>query len=95
MPSNYRNPYTSYYWMLNPYRGNEHINSPYLYDQDRMDDMISEMYFPQLVVAGSKKDIAQQYGFGKAYENTYYLDDGSIYKRQDRAHFLPIPFRRP
>lgn len=92
MPSNYINPYISYYWMLNPYRNNRYVSSPYLYDQDRMDDMISEMYFPELVVAGSKKDIAQQYGFGKAYENTYYQDNGSVYKRQDRAHFLPIPF---
>ena len=91
MPDNYRNPYTSYYWMFNPYRNSKHITSPYLYDEGRMDDMISEMYFPELAAAGTKHDLAQQYGFGAVYARTHRRKDGTTYSAQDRAHFLPTP----
>lgn len=92
----YQNPYAQYHGLFTPrYNSSNNTRFPYVYNRDRMDELVSEMNFPEIVPAGSEWDLGQQYGFGKAFERKHKREDGSTYTTQDRAHYLPIPFLSP
>lgn len=92
----YQNPYAQYHGLFIPrYDNSNNMIFPYVYNRDRMDELVSEMNFPEIVPADSEWDLGKQYGFGKAFEKKHTREDGSTYIARDRAHYLPIPFIAP
>lgn len=90
MPNRYTSPYTEY----------DKLFEPYTDDQERLQDLLAQMNYPEIVQAGSEQDYGQRfkwgkYGLGNLYQRNHTMPNGTEYTAEDNAHFLIIPFMRP